>query len=205
MLQVLCALFPNAPIFTLIYDKEATGRIFQDWVVKTSFLQKIPFTKKYHYLFPVFMPVGIEQFDFSDYDLVISISASFAKGVITKPGTKHICYCLTPPRFLWDKSQKFVEEFGYSGLIKKLIPPFLTYLRIWDKEASMRVDEFWAISNFIKNRIKKYYQRDSEVIYPPVNVSKFHLSEKTGDYFFMVGRLVSYKRFDLAVDRKSVV
>ncbi len=199
MLQVLCALYPRAPIYTLLYDRDATGGVFDGRVIKTSFLQNLPFTKKHHRIFPLLMPLAIEQFDFSEYDLVLSISASFAKGIITKPHTKHICYCLTPPRFLWDNSQKFVEEFGYPKFVKKLLPPFITYLRIWDKEASLRVDEFWSISDFIQGRIKKYYSKDSKVIYPPVNVSKFHVSDKISDYFFMAGRLVSYKRFDLAV------
>ena len=199
MLQVLCALFPRAPIYTLLYDRDATGGVFDGRVIKTSFLQNLPFTKKHHRIFPLLMPLAIEQFDFSDYDLVLSISASFAKGIITKPHTKHICYCLTPPRFLWDNSQKFVEEFGYPKLVKKFLPPFITYLRIWDKEASLRVDEFWSISNFIEDRVRKYYSRSSQVIYPPVNMAKFSISKQIGDYFFMIGRLVSYKRFDLAV------
>src|SRR3989344_5304265 len=153
MLQVLCALYPRAPIYTLLYDRDATGGVFDGRVIKT-------------------------------------------------PNTRHICYCLTPPRFLWDNSHKFVEEFGYPKLIKKLLPPFITYLRIWDKEASLRVDEFWSISDFVQGRIKKYYSKNSEVIYPPVNLSKFKIGNwklEVGNYFLMVGRLVSYKRFDLAV------
>ena len=202
MLQVLCALYPRAPIYTLLYDRDATGGVFDGRVIKTSFLQNLPFTKKHHWAFPLLMPLAIEQFDFSEYDVVVSLSASFAKGIITKPHTKHICYCLTPPRFLWDNSQKFVEGFGYSKLVKKFLPPFITYLRIWDKEASLRVDEFWSISNFISNRVKKYYLKDSQVIYPPVNISKFSIGNwklKIENYFIMVGRLVSYKRFDLAI------
>ncbi len=203
MLQVLCALYPEAPIYTLLYDRNATGGVFDDKVIHTSFLQKMPLAKKHHRAFPLLMPLAMEQFDFSEYDTVISISASFAKGILTKPGTRHICYCLTPPRFLWDDSQKFVEEFGYSRLFKKFLPPFITYLRMWDQEASKRVDDFWAISDFIKERIGKYYRRPSTIIYPPVNVSKFHVSDPPaggeGNYFFMAGRLVSYKRFDLAV------
>ncbi len=199
MLQVLCALYPRAPIYTLLYDENATGGVFKGREIRTSFLQNIPFTQKHHRIFPLLMPLAIEQFDFSDYDLVLSVSASFAKGIITKPYTKHICYCLTPPRFLWDNSQKFVEEFGYPKLVKKFLPPFITYLRIWDKEASLRVDEFWSISNFIKERVKKYYSKESQIIYPPVNINKFYVEDGVGDYFFMAGRLVSYKRFDLAV------
>lgn len=199
MLLALCAIFPDAPIYTLFYDRNATGGVFEGRDVRTSFLQKIPFVKKYHRGFPLLMPLAIEQFDFSDFDVVVSISASFAKGIITKPYTKHICICLTPPRFLWDDSHKFVEEFGYSKLIKNFLPPFISYLRVWDREASYRVDEFWAISNFIKERIKKYYSKDSEIIYPPINVSKFYVSHDSDDYFLMAGRLVAYKRFDLGI------
>ena len=199
MLLTLCSIFPDAPVYTLFYDKNATGGVFEGRDIRTSFLQNIPFVKKYHRGFPLLMPLAIEQFDFSDFDTVISISASFAKGIITKPGTKHICICLTPPRFLWDDSHKFVEEFGYPKLIKNILPPFISYLRIWDREASYRVDEFWAISEFIKERIKKYYLRDSEIIYPPVNVSKFHISNEPDEYFLMAGRLVAYKRFDLGI------
>ncbi len=199
MLQVLCAFYPKAPIYTLLYDKDATGGVFEGRIIKTSFLQNLPFSKKHHRAFPLLMPLAIEQFDFSEYDLVLSVSASFAKGIITKPHTKHISYCLTPPRFLWDSSQKFVEEFGYPKFIKNLLPPLITYLRIWDKEASLRPDEFWSISDFIKGRVKKYYRKNSKVIYPPVNVSKFQISNKVGNYFLMTGRLVSYKKFDLAI------
>ncbi len=199
VLQVLCAMFPEAPIYTLFYDSEATGGVFEGKEIRTSFLQKAPFVNRYHHFFPLLMPLAIEQFDFSEFDLVLSISASFSKGIITKPGTRHICYCLTPPRFLWDDSQKFVEEFKYPSFIKRVMPPFITYLRLWDREASHRVDEFLAISGFVKERIKKYYLRDSELVYPPVNISKFYISDKIGDYFFMAGRLVSYKRFDVAI------
>ncbi len=199
VLQVLCAMYPDAPIYTLFYDAEATGGVFEGREIRTSFLQKAPFIKKYHRFFPLFMPLAIERFDFSEFDVVLSISASFAKGVITKPRTRHICYCLTPPRFLWDDSQKFREEFDYPRLIKMVLPPLITYLRLWDREASYRVNEFLAISNFVKDRISKYYLRDSKVIYCPVNTNKFYVSKNTGDYFFMAGRLVSYKRFDLAI------
>src|SRR3989344_3992349 len=199
VLQVLASIFPDAPIYTLFYDSEATGRVFEGKEIRTSFLQKIPFINKYHRFFPLFMPTAIEQFNFSQFDVVISISASFAKGIITKPGTRHICYCLTPPRFLWDDSQKFVEEFTYPGAIKIFFPPLITYVRLWDREASLRVDEFWSISNFVRDRVKKYYLRDSEVIYCPVNVDKFYITDSIDDYFFMTGRLVSYKRFDLAI------
>ena len=199
VLQVLSAMFPDAPIYTLFYDAKATGGVFEGREIRTSFLQRVPFIKNYHYFFPLFMPLAVEQFDFSDFDVILSISASFAKGIITKPYTRHICYCLTPPRFLWDDSQKFMEDFNYPKFIKIALPPLITYLRLWDREASLRVNDFWAISNFIKDRISKYYLRDSRVIYCPVNVNNFQIAEEIDNYFFMAGRLVSYKRFDLAI------
>jgi glycosyltransferase involved in cell wall biosynthesis len=199
VLEVLCEIFPEAPIYTLLYDEAATGHVFKGREIHTSFLQKIPFARKHHRIFPLFMPLAIEQFDLSEFDIVLSNSASFAKGVITKPHTRHISYCMTPTRFLWDDSHRFIDEFKYPWPIKKLVPLFITYLRIWDKEAACRVDKFVAISNFVKARIKKYYERDAQVIYPPVYTQKYKIAGKIDDYFLMVGRLVSYKRFDLAI------
>ena len=205
VLEVLCEIFPDAPIYTLLYDEAATGHVFKEREIHTSFLQKIPFARKHHRVFPLLMPLAIEQFDLSEFDVVLSNSASFAKGVITKPHTRHISYCMTPTRFLWDDSHRFIDEFKYPWPIKKLVPIFITYLRIWDKEAACRVDEFVAISEFVRTRIKKYYERDAQVIYPPVSAHKYKIADKIGDYFLMVGRLVSYKRFDLAVKVFSAI
>jgi glycosyltransferase involved in cell wall biosynthesis len=199
VLQVLCSMFPDAPIHTTVYDPERTGHVFDDRVIRTSFLQRIPGASRYHHLFPWLMPLAVEQFDFSEYDVVFSISSSFAKGIITKPGTRHICYCLTPIRYLWDDSHKYLNESEYPALVKKLIPFFLSYLRVWDKEASIRPDEMIAISRFVAGRVKKYYSRASEIIYPPVNMEKFQISDTVEDYFLMVGRLVPYKKFDMVI------
>ncbi len=204
-MEVLCEIFPDAPIYTLLYDERMTGGVFRDREIHTSFLQKLPFAHKHHRIFPLLMPLAVEQFDLSYYDVVLSSSASFAKGVITKPHTRHINYCQTPTRFLWDDSHRYIEEFRYPWPIKKLVPFFITYLRIWDKEAALRVDKFVAISNFVKARIKKYYSRDTEVIYPPVDARKYHINGEVDDYFLMVGRLVPYKRFDLAVKTFSAM
>lgn len=201
LLQVLSSLFPNAPIYTLFYDENGTGKVFIDKEIRTSFLQKIPLINRRHTVFPLLMPLAIEQFDFSHFDLVISISSSFSKGIITPVNTRHICYCLTPPRFLWDDSQRFLEEFSYPRIVKKILPPFLSYLRIWDWEAAQRVDEFWAISDFVKQRIRKYYKKDSTILYCPVNTEMFYSvkPDQLGNYFFSAGRLVPYKKFDLII------
>lgn len=199
MLEIFCELFPDAPIYTLLYDEHASGHVFRGKEIHTSFLQHLPLVRSYHRSLPMLMPIAIEQFDLSYFDVVISNSASFAKGVITKPKTLHISYCMTPTRYLWDDSQRYAEQANYPRLIKKLMSPMLSYLRIWDRDASARVDQFVSISNFVSKRIKKYYNRDSEVIYPAFDSSKYHVSDKVDEYFLMVGRLVPYKKFDLAI------
>ncbi|OGZ35580.1 MAG: glycosyl transferase [Candidatus Portnoybacteria bacterium RIFCSPLOWO2_01_FULL_43_11] len=200
VLEALCQIFPEAPIYTLLYDKKKTGRAFENRKIHTSFLQKIPWLKTHHRSFLMLMPLAIEQFDLSEYDLVISDSASFAKGVITKPKTVHICYCHTPTRYAWDDSHKYIEEFGYSSVVKRIIPFFMNYIRLWDEMAAQRVDEFITNSHFVANRIKKYYHREAVVIHPPVKTNLFNISSNTDDYFLMVGRFLPYKRFDLAIE-----
>lgn len=201
VLEAFTQIFPKAPIYTLLYDKKKTGYAFEKKKIKTSFLQKIPFLKNHHRSFLMFMPLAVEQFDFSEYDLVISDSASYAKGVVIPPNTFHICYCHTPIRYAWDDSHKYIEEFGYPNIIRKFIPFFMNYIRFWDEHAADRVDKYIANSKFVSERIKKYYHRNSQVIYPPVKTSLFHLSDKKPkEYFLMVGRFLPYKRFDLAIE-----
>ena len=207
-LAVLAEMFPTAPIYTLLYDEKATRGVFKGRVVNTSFLQKFPGAVSHHEWYPLLMPLAIEQFDFSVFDVVISVSASFAKGIITKPATRHICYCLTPPRFLWDNSQKFGKDFGFPLLIRFASQPLISYLRMWDHSAADRVDKFWRISDFVGKRIEKYYHQSSALIYPPVDTDKFPMAVEPpqgpdapvgAGYFLMVGRLVSYKKFDVAI------
>ena len=200
VLEAFSEIWPEAPIFTLVYDARLTGGRFEGKEIHTSFLQKIPFVKSKHRLFLFLMPIAVEQFDLSDYDIVISDSASYAKGVITKPSTFHICYCHTPTRYAWDDSHRYIKEAGYSYLIKKLVPLAINYIRLWDKEAASRVDKFIANSHFVKKRIAKYYGEESEVIHPPVSVDNFEISDNIDDYFLMVGRFLPYKRFDLAIE-----
>ena len=201
VLQVLTAMLPGAPIYTTLYDERMTGGVFSSSVVRTSFIQRLPGAARWHHMYSPLMPLAVEQFDLRPFDTVVSVSASFAKGVITHPGTRHISYCLTPPRFLWDDSQRFARRFTYPLPIGRLSPLVLSYLRVWDQQAAERVDEWIAISEFVRRRIQKYYQKDSVVIHPPVNVAKFPLAEEPPEGFWlMVGRLVAYKNFDLAIE-----
>ena len=201
VLEALAEVFDNAPIYTLIYDSKITDKIFPGRKIQASFLQKIPFIKSHHRFFPPLMPLAVEKFDLSHYDLVISDSAAFSKGIITNPETLHICYCHTPTRYAWDDSHKYIREFNMPLLAKIFIPFFMNYLRLWDREAAYRVDKFICNSNFVAQRIKKYYKQEAKVIYPPVDAKFFTLSDKpVGDYFLMVGRLLVYKRFDVAIE-----
>lgn len=200
VLECFCEIWPHAPIYTLIYDEKKTHGIFKGKRIYTSFLQDFPYSHRNHRIFPPLMPMAIEQFDFSKYDVVLSDSSSYAKGAITGPEVLHICYCHTPMRYAWDDCQKYIEEFGFPRFIRKLTPFFMNYIRIWDRISAERPDEYIANSKFVAGRIKKYYKRDSVVINPPVDVNRFHIGKGVGDYFLMVGRLMTYKRFDIVIE-----
>ena len=200
VLQVLALMLPNAPIYTTLYDRALTGGVFAGREVRTSFIQRLPSALSHHHWYSPLMPLAVEQFDLAAFDTIVSVSASFAKGVIVHPGMRHLCYCLTPPRFLWDDSQRFSARFRQSLPTRWLSPLALSYLRVWDQQAAGRVDEWVAISDVVRRRIQKYYQKDSVVVYPPVNVAKFPLADAPPQgYWLMVGRLVAYKNFDLAI------
>lgn len=199
VMECFTELFPYAPIYTLVYSPKLMHGKFSEKNIKTSFVQKIPFAKNQHRIFPLFMTAGIEHFDFSGYDIVLSDSSSYAKGIITGPETLHICYMHTPMRYAWDDCQKYTSDFYFPDFIKKLVPFPMNYIRMWDRISADRPDKIIANSNFVAKRIKKYYRRDSTVIHPPVNIGNFYISEKQEDYFLMVGRLIAYKRFDIGI------
>jgi glycosyltransferase involved in cell wall biosynthesis len=199
VLEVFAELFPYAPIYTLVYDKEAMQGLFANRDIHTSFLQRFAWVRKHHRLFPPLMPLAIEQFDFSAYDIVLSDSASYAKGIITRPKTLHLCYMHTPMRYAWDDCQKYTQDFGFPQFITKFVPFFMNPIRLWDKLSADRVDDFLANSNFVAKRIRKYYRKEVTVIHPPVNVHRFFVSPTQEPYFLMVGRLIAYKRHDIAI------
>ncbi len=201
VLEVFADMFPEAPIFTLIHDREAMHGAFEDHDIQTSFLQRVPWAKRNHRFFPALMPLAIEQFDFRDFDLVISDSSSYAKGIITGPNTLHVCYMHTPMRYAWDDCHKYVEDFGFPRIVKRMVPFFMNPVRLWDQVSASRPDHIIANSRFVAARIAKYYRRSAEVIHPPVDVNAFGvlpLPERS-DYFLMVGRLIAYKRHDIAI------
>ncbi|MEA2007423.1 MAG: glycosyltransferase [Patescibacteria group bacterium] len=200
-LDVVGNIFPDAPIFTLLQDENLTKKHFQDKDIQVSFLQKAPnFLKKRHkYLFPL-MPTAVETFNLRDFDVVISSSSAFAKGIIVKPKTTHICYMHAPMRYVWDWHHEYMQEQRLGNKVRLLTRFFLNYLRMWDRASSERVDYFVANSKYTSLRIKKYYRRNSKVIYPPVKVDNFVAQKENGGFFLAVGRLSAYKRIKLIVE-----
>ncbi len=198
-LEILCELFPDATLYTLLYKKGSVSETISRMKIKTSFIQNLPFASNHYQKYLPLFPTAIEQFDLTDYDLVISSSHCVAKGVITTPETCHVCYCYTPMRYAWEMYYTYFSKNTVSPLIRWSIPFFMNYLRTWDEKSADRVDHFAAISENVRRRIKKHYRRDSEVIYPPVDTEYFDLSRKEGEYYLVVSALVPYKRINLAV------
>lgn len=193
--------FPNADLFALIdcLDEKERG-FLQDKNVTTSFLQKIPFIKKKYQLFLPIMPFAIEQFDLSEYDVIISSSHAVAKGVLTGPNQLHICYCHSPIRYAWDLQHQYIKESNKGIVLSWIMRYLLHKIRLWDYRTANGVDYFIANSNFIARRIKKIYGRDSIVIYPPVDTEKFTPSLDKEEYYFTASRLVPYKKIDLIAE-----
>ena len=199
VLATLQGMYSHAPTYTLVYNQKHANRCFLDKDIRTSFLQKMPAgVRKYRWYLGL-MPYATESYDLDPYDVIISSTSAFAKGVITRPHAMHVCYCHTPTRFLWSDSATYLRDLDVNWFMKKVIPFWLTRLRQWDQLAAQRVDVFVANSYTVQKRIKKYYNQESEVIYPPVETRKFSISTKEKKYYLIGGRMVPYKRFDLAI------
>ena len=199
-LEVFLELFPQAEVFACVYDGSKLSAPLKDLRVKTSFIQKLPFARSgYMYYLPL-MPKAFESFDLSQYDLVISISHAVAKGVKKGRGALHLCYCLTPMRYAWDMRQDYSIYAGFNFLKQAGFNAFMKWFRRWDVVSSSGVDDFVSISDFIRQRVQKYYGRSSEVIYPPVETQVFVPSGRSQDHFLVVSRLVPQKRVDIIVE-----
>ncbi len=198
VMKILHRIYKDAPLYTLVYDKNSAAWA-NDFKVIPTFLNKIPFLKKRHELLAPIASMAFETFNFDKFDIVISVTSSDAKAIITKPDTLHICYCLTPTRYYWS------GESGYKQDIKmKLLPKSINkYLRTVDLLTSTRPDEYIGISQEVKNRIYKYYNRKSSVIYPPIDDIFYSdlepISKESRKYYLLVSRMVPYKKIDLAI------
>lgn len=202
VVEVLLACFPNADLFTLVdFYPSALRGVIGKHKVHTSFIQKLPFAKTKHRTYLPLMPLAIEQFDLSAYDIIISSSAALSKGVITGPDQLHICYIHSPMRYAWDLQHQYLQQsFEKKSLGKLIAILILHYMRIWDLRTVNSVDFFVANSNFIARRVRKLYRRESRVIHPPVDINFFTLKIDKSDYFVTAQRLVPYKRVDLIVN-----
>lgn len=197
VLEVLCELYPEAEIFTLLLEEEKISDRIRGMTIHTSFIQGLPFSRRHyrHYL-PLF-PRAIESFDLTGFELVISTSHAVAKGCRPAPGARSICYCFTPMRYLWFL---YGDYFGTGKFKKLLLGPIFAYLRRWDLSSSDRVDRFLAISNTVAGRIAEVYHREAGVIYPPVDTDYFTPGVPSGDFFLIVAALVPYKKIALAIE-----
>ncbi|MCA9933897.1 MAG: glycosyltransferase [Ardenticatenaceae bacterium] len=199
VLENLVSMYPERPLYTSLYWREGMPAHWQEWDIRTSFIDRLPFAHKKQQLYFPLYPLAFEQFDFREYDLVISNKSGFCHGIITGPETTHICYCLTPTRYVW-RYHQYAEQENLGRLARTALPPFLTFLRQWDRLAADRVDYFIAISQEVRRRIAKVYGRESVIIYPPVDTGRFEPANRVDDYYVIVGRLVPYRRIDLLIE-----
>ncbi|WP_288602874.1 glycosyltransferase [uncultured Treponema sp.] len=198
VVEQMLLLYPDADIYTLVYDEKKMGKIFPKEKVHTSSLQKIPMAEKLYTKFLSLMPKAFEEFDLTGYDLVIASSSCCAKGVITSPTTPFIAYIHSPMRYAWDLYYDYLKNSG--RLTKFFMKRWMPDIRKWDYISSQRIDTLVANSSYIARRIKKFWNRDAAVVYPPVDTDRLSISdEAAGDYFVVFSRFVPYKRIDLAI------
>lgn len=195
VVEALCRLLPDADIFTLFYDPSRVSETIRRHRVQASFLQ--PLRRSYRSLLPL-MPMALESFDLRGYDLIVSSESGPAKGVIATSNTRHVCYCHTPMRYLWDLYPAYRNEWTRSRWKRACMTPLANYLRLWDFASAARVDRFVANSENVRRRIWKTYRRESHVVRPPVSVESFYW-RPAEDYYLVVSELVRYKRVDAAV------
>ena len=199
VVEEFCRIFPDAPIYTTVYNEKNMGKIFPKEKVVTSFMQKIPGSSRYYTKMLSMMPRAFESFDLGGYDLVLSSSSSCAKGVLTRAGTLHVSYVHTPMRYAWDLYHEYMASAGF--ITRTAMRRILPKIRQWDALTALRVDHFLANSTETQHRIKKIYRRNADVIHPPVNTDFFTPgSEEAEDFYLVLSRFVPYKRIDIAIE-----
>jgi glycosyltransferase involved in cell wall biosynthesis len=193
-------MFPGAPIYTSVYWPQAMPQSYRDWDIRTTWMDKLPGIYKHHQPYLILYPLAFGGLRLDGYDVVISNKSAFCLGVQSRPETQHICYCLTPTRYVWD-FDAYVSREQIGATARRLVRPFLGWMQRWERRAADRVDSFVAISGEIQQRIQRVYGRDSRIIHPPVDTGRFAAASGVSqdDYYLIVSRLVPYKRIDLAV------
>ena len=201
VLESFHGLYPDAPVYTSIYAPEQMPAQYREWKIEVSFMQNLPFIHRHHQPYVLLYPRAFDRLRLEGFDLVLSSSSAFAKGVRAPIGVPHICYCHSPMRFVWN-FERYAERERMNEMARRLLPFVLRRLRQWDLKTSLRVDQFIANSSTVAQRIKQFWNRDSTIMYPPVETERIHPipAEDVEDYFMLVSRLVPYKRFDIAID-----
>jgi glycosyltransferase involved in cell wall biosynthesis len=198
VLEALHDLYPEAPVYTSLYDAPAVPAFYRTWDIRTSFLQRLPRRLALARLYFALYPRAFAAFDLRGYDLILSSSSAYAKGIVPPAGARHVCYCHNPARFLWSTAA-YLEHERIGRPARVVLGPVLARMRRWDLATNARVDAFVANSRTVAGRIARFYGRESTVIHPPVAVSSFPVAPGRGSYFLAGGRLVPHKRFDVAV------
>ncbi|GAA6158886.1 glycosyltransferase [Ruegeria sp. HU-ET01832] len=198
VVESLLELFPNAVIITHVYDPAQVSDRIRRHEVRETFISKLPGARKHYQKYLPLMPMALELMDMTEFDVILSSESGPAKGIIPRPDAVHLCYCHSPMRYIWDHYHIYRAS---AGRFARLAMPFVAHkLRIWDVTSAARVDRFMANSGFVAQRINKYYRREADVIFPPVEIDDFSISDDVGDHYLLAGEMVSYKRADLAID-----
>ncbi len=198
VLKCFHEIWPNAPIYTLVYNEKKAPAWTRGLDIRTTYIQDWPGGKTHHKFLLSFMPKAWEALDLTEYDLVVSSCASCCKGVITRPDAVHICYCHSPIRYVWDLYYDYLE--GASAIKRAFMPSMIHKVRMWDFQAAQRVDSFISNSDYVGRRIAKFYRRDSTTIHPGIFLPEGEVREKREDYYFVLSRFVGYKRIDIAIE-----
>lgn len=198
VVEALCSLYPEADLYTNVYDPSRLSPAITSHTVRTTFVNRLPFARALYRWYLPWMPLAIEQLDLRGYDLVISLEAGPAKGVIPPLDGLHVCYCFSPMRYAWDMYQDYLD--GAGRLTRWALRPLMHYFRLWDRASADRVDHFLTLSDHTRRRIRKFYRRDAEILPPPVETTRFAPTGERGGFYLVAGQLEYYKRVDLAVE-----
>ncbi len=198
VLEVLVDLYPNSPIYTSMYDKAEMPEAYRAWNIQTLSTDKLPFIYSHHQLYLALYPLIWGATKLDDYDVIVSNKSGFCHIIQHDENAVHICYCLTPTRYVW-QIESYLEREGFGSILSLAVRPLIRLLRWVDYRGAQRVTHFIAISTAVQKRIKRYYRRESDIIFPPVNTSRFKPADSHDDYFLCVSRLIPYKRIDLAI------
>tara|TARA_B100001175_G_scaffold314592_1_gene324263 strand:+ start:334 stop:1392 length:1059 start_codon:yes stop_codon:yes gene_type:complete len=198
VLENICRAYPNADIFTHVYNENNISKTITSHKVRTTFINKLPFSRYLYKYYLLLMPYALKKIDLKKYDLIISCESGPSKGIIKNKNSYHVCYCHTPMRYLYDMRNEYLKKYNF--LFKKIINLFFDYLKKWDYKTSQKIDLIVSNSEFVSNRIKKYWNRNSIVVNPTINLDEFSISKSKKSYYIVLSEIVSYKRIDIAIE-----